>query len=156
QVFDRFWRPSDVHFADRLGAGRSRLPPQELTQALTCSCGTLSPRSNEPMAFLIPATCHSFTSRYSLSASAARNDRLRPVLLASFSNRFFTSASTRKVNVVDVIVVRFLMWLIVYIIARMQENYNRANLDTEPNADGSSTSKAVVFWIGRQRDIRNR
>ena len=56
QVFDRFWRPNDIHFADRLGAGRSRLPPQELTHALTCSCGTLSPRSSEPIAFLTPAT----------------------------------------------------------------------------------------------------
>ena len=97
------------------------------------------------MAFLTPATCHSFTSRYSLSASAARNDRLRPVLFASFSSRFLTSVSTRKVNVVDVIVVRFLMWLIVYIIARMQENCNRANLDTEPNADGSSTPQAAAL-----------
>ena len=53
------------------------------------------------MAFRTPATCHSFTSRYSLSASAARNDRLRPVLFASFSNRFLTSVSTRTVNVVE-------------------------------------------------------
>ena len=43
QVLDRFWRPDDLHFADRLGAGRSRLPLQELTHALTCSCGMLSP-----------------------------------------------------------------------------------------------------------------
>ena len=35
------------------------------------------------MACLTPATCHSLTSRYSLSASAARNARLRPVLQAS-------------------------------------------------------------------------
>ena len=58
QVFDRFRRPNDVHFADRLGAGRSRLPPQELTHALTCSCGTLSPRSSVPIAFRTPATRH--------------------------------------------------------------------------------------------------
>src|SRR6188474_3454657 len=61
----------------------------------------LSPLSIEAMAFLTPATCHSLTSRYSLSASAARNDRLRPVLFASFSSRFLTSVSTRTVNVVD-------------------------------------------------------
>src|SRR4051812_15093254 len=61
----------------------------------------LSPRSRDPMAFRTPATCHSFTSRYSLSASAARNDRLRPVLFASFSSRFLTSVSTRTVNVVE-------------------------------------------------------
>src|SRR6478672_609827 len=53
------------------------------------------------MACLTPATCHSLTSRYSLSASAARNDRLRPVLLASFSSRLLTSVSTRTVNVVE-------------------------------------------------------
>ena len=101
QVFDRFRRPNDVHFADRLGAGRSRLPPQELTHALTCSWGRLFPRSSVPMAFRTPATCHSLTSRYSLSASAARNDRLRPVLFASFSSRFLTSVPTRTVKVVD-------------------------------------------------------
>src|SRR3954452_16688824 len=104
QVFDRFRRPDDVHFAERFGAGRSRLPPQESTQALTCSFGTPSPRSSDPIAFLTPATCHSLTSRYSLSASAARSDRLRPVLLASFSRRRFTSVSTRRVNVVEAIV----------------------------------------------------
>src|SRR6202051_5134731 len=101
QVFDRFRRPNDVHFADRFGAGRSPLPPQELPHALTCSFGTPSPRSSEPIAFRTPATCHSLTSRYSLSASAARNDRLRPVLFASFSRRLFTSVSTRRVNVVE-------------------------------------------------------
>src|SRR6266446_3056137 len=101
QVFDSLRRPSDLHFADRLGAGRSRLPLQELTHALTCSCGMLSPRSSEAMAFLTPATCHSLTSRYSFSASAARNDRLRPVLLASFSSRLLTSVSTRTVKVVE-------------------------------------------------------
>src|SRR2546423_8147396 len=93
----------DVHLADLFGAERSRLPPQELTQLLTCSCETPPPRSSEPIAFLTPATCHSFTSRYSRSASAARNERLRPVLLASFSRRFFTSVSTRSVNVVEAI-----------------------------------------------------
>ena len=39
QVFDCFRRPSDVHFADRFGAERSRLPPHELTHALTSSWG---------------------------------------------------------------------------------------------------------------------
>src|SRR5205085_11168722 len=86
------------------GAERSGLPLQELTQLLTCSCETPPPRSSEPIAFLTPATCHSLTSRYSRSASAARKDRLRPVLFASFSRRFFTSVSTRSVNVVEAIV----------------------------------------------------
>src|SRR5258708_10084375 len=53
------------------------------------------------MGCLEAADCHSLTSRYSLSASAARNDRLRPVLLASFSSRLLTSVSTRIVNVVE-------------------------------------------------------
>src|SRR5262245_23540662 len=79
---------SDVHFLERFGGGRSFLPPQEATHSLTSACGTPSPRSSEAMAFRMPATCHSFTLTYSASASAARNDRLRPVLLASFSNRF--------------------------------------------------------------------
>jgi len=34
-------------------------------------------------------------------ASAARNDRLRPVFLASFSSRFFTALSTRRVKFVE-------------------------------------------------------
>jgi hypothetical protein len=33
-------------------------------------------------------------------ASAARKERLRPVLLANHSNRFFTPVSIRTVNVV--------------------------------------------------------
>src|SRR5262245_45979008 len=49
----------------------------------------------------MPATCHSFASRYALIASAARKDRLRPVLLANFSNRFLTAASIRTVKVVE-------------------------------------------------------
>jgi uncharacterized protein (DUF924 family) len=35
QILDRFRRPDDLHFVDRLGAGRSRLPRQELTHPLT-------------------------------------------------------------------------------------------------------------------------
>ena len=105
----RFRRPNDVHVAVRLGAGRSRLPPQDLTHAWICSCGTPCPRSSESIAFLTPATCHSFTSRYSLSASAARNDRLRPVLFASFSSRFLTSLSTRTVNVVEEMIIAHVM-----------------------------------------------
>jgi hypothetical protein len=44
------------------------------------------------MACLIRATCHSFTSRYSWIATAARNARLRPVLLASFCSLVFAKA----------------------------------------------------------------
>ena len=36
-----------------------------------------------------PATCHSLASRYSRIASAARNERLRPVLSARASSRSF-------------------------------------------------------------------
>src|SRR5580704_19682636 len=93
--------PNDVHVAACLGAVRSRLRPQELAQSLTSWCGTPSPRSSDAMARLTPATRHSFTSRYALSASAARNERLRPVLLASFSRRFLICRSTRTVKVVD-------------------------------------------------------
>ena len=53
------------------------------------------------IARLMPAICHSLTSTYSAMASAARKERLRPVLLASFSSRFLTAASTRTVNVAD-------------------------------------------------------
>src|SRR5438128_7385124 len=49
----------------------------------------------------MPATCHSLTSRYSWIASAARKERLRPVLLASRSSRFLAAASTRTVKVAE-------------------------------------------------------
>src|SRR5437868_10700121 len=104
QILNCLRRPEDVHLADRLGAGCSCLRSQELTQPLTSLCETPSPRSSEVMARLTPPTCHSFTSRYSLSASAARKDRVRPLLLASFSSRFLTSDSTRTVKVVEGIV----------------------------------------------------
>jgi hypothetical protein len=101
QVLQNLWRPDDVHVVDRFGTGRSRLRFQELIQLLTSLCETPSPRSNEAMARSMPATRHSFESRYSLRASAARNDRVRPVLFASFSTRFLTSGSTRTVKVID-------------------------------------------------------
>ena len=44
----------------------------------------------------MPATCHSLISRYSLITSAARKERLRPVLLASLSNRFLAAEATRN------------------------------------------------------------
>src|SRR5216683_1014808 len=99
EIINGLRRPDRRH--ERLGIGRSLSLPQDLTQSLTCSCGTPSPRSREAIAFLRPATCHSLTSRYSLIASAARKDRLRPVLLANFSRRFFAAVSTRTVNVVE-------------------------------------------------------
>src|SRR6267154_945013 len=85
-----------------LGIGSSLALPHDSTQALSWSCGISSPRSAASIACLIPATCHSLTSRYSLIASAARNERLRPVLLASFSRRFLALLSTRTVNVAEV------------------------------------------------------
>jgi hypothetical protein len=91
-------RPDRGH--ERVGIGRSLRPPHDATHSLTCSCEIPSPRSTDAIARLIPATCHSLTSRYSLIASAARKDRLRPVLLASLSSRFFAAASTRTVKVV--------------------------------------------------------
>jgi hypothetical protein len=91
-------RPDRGH--ERVGIGRSLRLPHDVTHSLTCSCEIPSPRSTEAIARLIPATCHSLTSRYSLIASAARKDRLRPVLLASLSSRFFAAASTRTVKVV--------------------------------------------------------
>src|SRR5271156_351793 len=99
EVIDCLWRPDGDH--QRLGIGRSPRLPQDVTQSLTCSCETPSPRSREAIACLMPATCHSLTSRYSLIASAARKDRLRPVLLASLSRRFLAAASTRTVKVAE-------------------------------------------------------
>src|ERR671936_2257407 len=101
EVSNRLRRPDRRH--DFLGAGFSFALPQEATQSLTWSCGIPSPRSSEAMARLIPVTCHSLASRYSLIASAARKERLRPVLLANRSSRFFTPVSTRTVKVVDFI-----------------------------------------------------
>jgi hypothetical protein len=49
----------------------------------------------------MPATCYSLTARYSLIASAARDERLRPVLFASFPSRFFTRLSSRTVSGVE-------------------------------------------------------
>ena len=105
QIFDSLGRPKYGHAGERLGAGRSFLLFHELTHSWTRPWGTPSPRSSEAMAFRMPATCHSLKSRYSLIASAARNDRLRPVLLASFASRFLTAASMRTLTVVEDIVV---------------------------------------------------
>src|SRR5262249_13082912 len=99
EIFDCLRRPDGGH--DRLGIGRSLTLPQDAIQSLTCSCGTPCPRSSDSIAFLMPATCHSLTSRYSLMASAARKERLRPVLLASFSSRFLAAESTRTVKVIE-------------------------------------------------------
>jgi hypothetical protein len=86
---------------DRVSVGVSSLLPQEATQSLTTAFDTPSPRSREAIARLMPATCHSLTFRYSLIASAARKERLRPVLLANRSNRFLTAESILTVNVVE-------------------------------------------------------
>ena len=51
QVIDCFGRPEDLHVAERLGAGRSLLLPQELTHSLTRSCETPSPRPSDTIAF---------------------------------------------------------------------------------------------------------
>src|SRR5262249_45554838 len=99
EIGNRLRRPDRVH--ELLGAGFSFALPQEATQSLTWSCGIPLPRSSDAIARLIPATCHSLISRYSLMASAASKERPAPVLLANRSSRFFTLVSTRTVKVVD-------------------------------------------------------
>ena len=47
---------------------------------------------------MMPEICHSFVSRYAAIASAARNERERPVLLASFSSRLLVERFTRTEN----------------------------------------------------------
>jgi hypothetical protein len=47
----------------------------------------------------MPEICHSFVSRYAAIASAARNERDRPVLLASFWSLLLVKRSTRTENV---------------------------------------------------------
>src|SRR3989338_5133992 len=89
----------DFHNARARGRGSSFLVPHEATHFLTSSCWMPIPASSERMAFLIPTTCHSLMSRYSLIACAARNARLRPVFLASSSSRFLVERSTRTENV---------------------------------------------------------
>src|ERR1019366_4779600 len=68
----------------------------------------------------MPATCHSFKSRYSLIASAARKDRLRPVLLANFSNRFLMIGSIRTLTVVEDMSCLCRLCLIVYMLAQVR------------------------------------
>jgi hypothetical protein len=48
---------------------------------------------------VMPEICHSFVSRYAVIASAARNERERPVLLASFWSLLLVERSTRTENV---------------------------------------------------------
>src|SRR5438105_14172289 len=99
EIADCLRRPGRGH--ERLGIGCSRSLPQDAIQSLTCWCGTPSPRSSEAIACLMPETCHSLSSRYSLIASAARKERLRPVFLASLSRRFLATGLTRTVKVVE-------------------------------------------------------
>src|SRR6266568_3277793 len=99
EVGGRLGRPDRNH--ERLGIGRSFSLPQESIQSLTCSCGIPAPSSSDFIACLMPATCHSLTSRYSLIASAARTDRLRPVLLANRSRRLLAAGSIRTVHTVE-------------------------------------------------------
>ena len=98
EVGNRLRRPDWRH--ERLGTGFSFALPQEAT-ILDYLLRNPSPRSSEAIARLMPLTCHSLTSRYSWIASAARKERLRPVLLANRSSRFFTPVSTLTVNVVE-------------------------------------------------------
>jgi hypothetical protein len=104
EIGDRIGRPNDVHALRGLGAGRSFLLPQESTHSRTPSWTTPCPCSKDVAACSTPATCHSLVARYSESASAVRKERLRPVLLASFSSRRLTDASMRTVNVLEDIV----------------------------------------------------
>ena len=124
KIGDRLRSPDCAHGPFALGGGFSSSVPHELTQAVTDSCGTPSPRSSEAMARLMPVTCHSLTSRYSLIATAARKDRLRPVILASRSSRLLTPASTLTVNVVEPILSACLS-SIVYKIAQKPKIRNR-------------------------------
>jgi hypothetical protein len=101
KVVNGFRRPDERH--TRLGAGRSLRVSQEPTQSLTRACEMPLPRSSEERAFCMPATCHSLVSRWATIASTARNERERPVLLASFSRRCLVERPTRTENVVVVI-----------------------------------------------------
>ena len=85
------------------GGSSSRSEPQDSTHLRTDSCSNRSPRSRSSIAAMIPAICHSLTARYSAMASAARNERLRPVLRASASSLALSASSTRMVKVDDAI-----------------------------------------------------
>ena len=66
------------------------------------------------MASLVPETCASFTSRYSLMASAARKELLRPAILASFSSRCLVAALTLTVNFVDSVLLISIGFIVPY------------------------------------------
>src|SRR5664280_1695800 len=83
----------------------------------------------------MPATCHSFKSRYSLIASAARNDRLRPVHLASFSSRFLMTGSIRTLTVVEDMSCLCRLCLIVYILHKSAMDDNVRALQAYKSSD---------------------
>src|ERR1700693_5686127 len=93
QVVDRFGRPYERHTLR--GVGRSFVVPQERTHWLTRSCTMPLPRSSEERAAVMPEICHSFVSRYAAIASAARNERERPVPLASFWSLLLVEGATK-------------------------------------------------------------
>src|ERR1039457_3683229 len=65
------------------------------------------PRSSEASALVMPEICHSLVSRYAEIASAATNERERPVFLASCSRRLLVERPTRTENVVVIICVQY-------------------------------------------------
>ena len=56
----------------------------------------------------MPEICHSFVSRYAAIAWAARNERERPVLFASFWSLLLVERSTRTENVSVFICVQYI------------------------------------------------
>jgi hypothetical protein len=106
EVVDGFGRPYERHTPR--GVGRSLVVSQDRTQFLTRSWGMPLPRSSEERAAVMPEICHSFVSRYAAIASAARNERERPVLLASFWSLLFVERSTRTENVSVFICVQYI------------------------------------------------
>src|SRR6202521_5347341 len=90
------------------GSGCSFGVPHEAIHSFTCSWGMPLPASSDVIACLIRATCHSFVSRYAVIASAARNERERTVLLASFWSLLLVERSTRTEKVSVFICVQYI------------------------------------------------
>jgi hypothetical protein len=105
KIVNGFRRPVERHTprGDRRSFGVS----QEETHSLTRACAMPLPRSSEASARAMPEICHSLVSRYAEIASDARNERERPVFLASFSRRLLVERPTRTENVVVFICIQY-------------------------------------------------
>jgi hypothetical protein len=91
---------------------------------------------------VMPEICHSFVSRYAAIASAARNERERPVLLASFWSLLLVERSTRTENVS--------VFICVHCITRTEMCHEAATqLRDRPAAAGRSMG---VFTASVQRE----